>query len=640
MIRLVRCVCLCLLALLGAANVYATHIVGGEVTYKWRGGNRYEVRLDIYQDCLTGQGIVIAQDNPAIFSLFSGTGTLMSVDSIAAASTLFVPANFSNDCINNAPRTCLQRQTFFMDYELPANAGGYYVVYQRCCRNNGILNILDPENTGATNFAIIPPRGSAEAGNTSAVFNNYPPQIICVNNPLVYDHAASDMNGDSLSYEFCTAYQGGTVVDSKPIPRSINFKPLVYINGNTAGMPMSGTPVLQINARTGMITGTPNQMGRFVVAVCCHEWRNGRMINTVTREFQFVATNCSKAVVADIPQFSDEANTYIVQCKGKTVDFTNNSRGANNKPDAYSWDFGVQGVESDTSHLKEPSFTYPDTGVYTVKLIVNRGSTCADSISRLVKVYPEFRTGFDIAGLHCPNTPLQFVNTTQSTYQPVVKYEWFFGDGSISSEESPTHAYKIGGTYAVMLTSRNVKGCTDRTKQMISIDEFKPFAGNDTIIVKGESVYFNATGGIVFNWSPGTYLNNTSISNPVGYYPDTTRLDYVVHMASEAGCEGEDTVNVWVVNQASVFVPSAFSPNGDGRNDVLRPIGIGYGNVNYFRVYNRWGQGVFYGTHFNEGWDGRYQGNTSDLGTYFWVLSVTDRFGDELKLQGDATLVR
>ncbi len=628
---------LCLLTTLPAG---ATHIVGGEVTYKWLGGDSYQVRLDIYQDCLTGQPEPIAQDNPAILAIFTGTGTRIVIDSIPASSALTVPTNFSNSCINNPPATCLRRQTFFATYSLTANGTGYYIVYQRCCRNASIKNIADPAATGATYYAFVPPRNPGQAGNSSAVFNNYPPQIICINNPLIYDHSATDPNGDSLSYAFCPAYQGGNATDAKPIPQSINFQQVSYINGYSAAYPMTGTPALQINARTGLITGTPTLQGRYVVGVCCTEWRNGVKINMVTREFQFVVTNCSKAVVANIPQYSDETNTYIVQCKGKTVNFTNLSTGANSSYDAYSWDFGVAGITSDTSHLKSPSYTYPDTGIYSVKLIVNRGSTCSDSISRLVKIYPEFHTDFEVKGLHCPHAPLQFINLTTSTYQPIIAYAWSFGDGAFSGDESPAHVYDAGGNYRVVLAGRNVKGCIDTSTRDLDIEPFRPYAGKDTIIVKGESIRFNATGGIVYTWTPALHLDNPSIHNPTGYYPDTTRLDYIVHVASEAGCEGDDTINVWVVNQSAIFVPSAFSPNGDGRNDLLRPFGIGYSRVNYFRIFNRWGQQVFYGTDFSQGWDGAYQGQTSDIGTYYWMLSVTDRRGQELNLKGDAALIR
>lgn len=641
---MLRAFCLLIAFIAGIDKAQATHIVGGEVTYVYLGGNNYRIRIDIYQDCLTGEPPAIAQDNPAFLSIFDGKGNRLLSDSIPSSSSLLIPDNFSNECINNKPKTCLNRLTFIRTYNLPPNGSGYEIVYQRCCRNGGIVNIVDPGSTGATYYCMIPPPLVTPEGvmyNNSAVFKNYPPQIICINNPIFYDHSAVDPDGDSLSYEFCTAYAGGSPTDAKPVPLTTNFQPVTYAFGYSANQPMRGNPPLQIDAKTGLITGTPVQLNRYVVTVCCHEWRKGVKINTVTREFQFVVTNCSKAVVANIPQLSDEPNTYIVQCAGYTVRFANLSTGANeSSPYPYSWDFGVPGISSDTSHLKEPEYTYPDTGVYTVKLIVNRGSTCVDSISRLVKVYPTFKTEFDYVGLPCPNVPVQFNNKTQSTYKPINYTSWNFGDGNLTSEESPQHTYSQGGKYPVTLVSKNVKGCADTVTHEVNIEDFRPFAGNDTIIVKGESIIFNAVGGNVYTWTPATHLNNPHISNPTGFYPDTTKITYVVHIASEAGCEGDDSITVWVVNQSAIFVPSAFSPNGDGKNDWLRPIGIGYRDVNFFRVFNRWGQPVFYGTKFQEGWDGSYQGYPADIGTYFWILSITDRFGTEHTMKGDAALIR
>jgi hypothetical protein len=323
--------CLLLLAVFANKPAEATHIVGGEVTYKCLGNNRYQVRLDIYQDCISGDPNAIAQDSPAYISIFNGNGQRVYLDTTIrrAFPNLRVPTNFNNSCVNNPPPTCLNKISFIREYELPPNTTGYYIMYQRCCRNQNIINIVDPGAVGATYYAIIPPAGSL--CNNSAVFKNYPPQIICINNPLIYDHAATDSDGDSLSYEFCTAYQGGSASNAKPIPINTTFNPVVYLAPSTAtnpmGPPAGSTPSLQINPVTGLITGTPNTLGRFVVTVCCHEWRKGVRINTVTREFQFVVTNCSKAVVANIPQYSSEFNTYIVQCKGKSVHFTNLTTG-------------------------------------------------------------------------------------------------------------------------------------------------------------------------------------------------------------------------------------------------------------------------------------------------------------------------
>lgn len=623
----------------GFSPARATHIVGGELTYKCLGNNQYQISINIYQDCISGDPTAIAQDDPAYISIFDGVNpTRILFDSIRSSSKQLVPPNFKNECVKNPPPTCLNKVTFVKTFTLPENTNGYRVIYQRCCRNGTIVNIINPGAVGATYSCVIPPSRQAIC-NTSAVFKNYPPQIICINNPLVYDHSAFDADGDSLSYEFCEAYIGGSPNDAKPIPDlPAPGDSVQYASFYNSRRPMTGNPPIQINPATGLITGTPNIQGRYVVTVCCHEWRNGEIINTVKREFQFVVTNCSKAVVANIPQYSSDFNTYIVECTSDHVHFVNQSTGGF----AYFWDFGVPGATDDTSNSFEPDFVYPDTGIYYVKLVVNRGTTCPDSITRAVKIYPTYKADFTYSGLLCPHTPIQFTDQSVATYKPIVQWNWDFGDSSgTATDQNPTYTYNKGGTYNVTLISKSRRGCTDTAVKQLIVEDFKPYAGGgDTIIVKGESINFNATGGVQYTWTPATYLNNPLIGNPIGYYPDTGRTTYIVHIVSENGCQGNDTLGVWVVGQASIYVPSAFTPNGDGLNDILVPIGIGYRNVNYFRIYNRWGQEVYYGTKFKIGWDGTQGGRPADMGVFYWVLSLTDRFGKEEIYKGDVTLIR
>jgi hypothetical protein len=403
--------------------VKATHIVGGEMTYVCLGPvsssvTRYQVRLDIYQDCLNGDPGAIAQDNPAILKVFTASGLSVRYDSIFISSSLIIPAEFSNSCLNNPPPTCLRKATVRMTYDLPNNSG-YIIVYQKCCRNESIVNLVNPGDVGATYFCIIPPVTAQASCNNSAVFKNYPPQIICINTPLAYDHSAYDPDGDSLSYEFCQTYRGGSIADPKPIPTAPPYSTVAYQGGFSALKPMAGSPLVSINPVTGLINGTPNIEGRFVVTVCCNEWRNGQIINTVKREFQFVVTNCSKAVVANIPQYSEEFNTYIVECKNFTIHFDNLSTGGFD----YLWDFGLPG-NADTSTAFEPTFTYPDTGLYVVKLLVNKGSTCPDSITRLVKVFPTFTGYFNYSGLPCPNAPIEFRDSSQGTLNIADYWSW------------------------------------------------------------------------------------------------------------------------------------------------------------------------------------------------------------------------
>lgn len=612
----------------------ASHIVGGDLTYKCLGNSQYRINIDIYEDCLTGQQSAIDEDDPAYVSIYTGLNfqILYRVDSIKLADRIVVPVNFSNQCINNYPNTCLKRASFNQTYVLPDNTYGYLIVYQRCCRNATIVNIANPGSVGATYTCKIPPASQAFC-NSSAVFRNYPPQIICMNTPLIYDHSAADADGDSLTYEFCTSYIGGSTQDAKPYPPQPQQIPVSYIAPFNATNPMGGFPQITIDTKTGMITGKPNIQGRFVVTVCCHEWRAGNLINTVSRDFQFVVTNCSKAVVADVPRVNAEANIYIVQCRDYTVHFRNTSTGGF----AYKWDFGVAGGSSTDF---EPTFTYPDTGTYLVKLLVNGGSTCPDSTTALVKVYPSFKTDFGDSGLHCPNAPISFTDLSTSSYNPINSWLWNFGDNQYSSDQNPSHAYARGNTYNVMLVSGNYLGCSDTMRKSVYIEDFHPMAGDDTIIVAGEHINFNATGGIEYLWTPATNLSTDIGPNPIGNYPDTGHYAYNVYIKSAEQCEANDSIRVWVVAQPSWFVPNAFTPNGDGKNDFIRPIAIGYSANNFFRIYDRFGEKVYESKDFSQGWDGNYYGKAAEVGTYFWELSVTNRYGKKEFYKGDLTLLR
>jgi gliding motility-associated-like protein len=348
-----------------------------------------------------------------------------------------------------------------------------------------------------------------------------------------------------------------------------------------------------------------------------------------------VVTPCTKLVVADMPQYSTDPNTYVVDCKNFTVNFVNTSTGGF----AYHWDFGT-GNPADTSDEFEPTFTYPDTGVYTVKLLVNPGTTCPDSISRFVKIYPYFHAAYTDTGTQCPGSPIYFIDQSSSTLKPITYWKWSLGDGDSTFTENPVHAYKYSGIYNVVLISENINSCIDTIMKQIVIDNFSPFAGDDTLIVKGSQVQFDATGGIQYAWSPPTNLSDTDTYNPVGFYPDTGVFSYTVFVVSPYGCSGYDTITVTVVNQAEFLVPNAFTPNGDGLNDYFKPIAVGYRNLNYFRIFDRWGEEVYSSASLETGWDGTFHKKKEDSGTYYWEISYTDRFGKTGSMKGDVELIR
>lgn len=625
-----------LLSLLWGLNSYASHIIGGEFTYTYQGNNVYRVTLSIYQDCLTGNPSAIQQDNPAKVTIFEGDGNIYLQDAtLVAVSSVLIPSNFSNSCITNVPNTCLRKTVFVKDYVLPTNTLGYRILYQRCCRNATILNIDNPGTTGASYYCDIPPLGTIGVNN-SAIFKVDPPQIICLNVPFIYDHSATDADGDSLSYNLCEAYIGGSQSNSSPMPNSISLFPVNYSVPYTFDNPIQGNPGIQIDAVSGLMYFTPTIQGRYVVTVCCNEWRNGIIINTSKREFQFVITNCYKTTIANIPQYSTDFNTYIFTCKTKEINFKNTSIGGL----TYHWDFGVANLQSDTSNLFEPTFTYPDTGTYKVKLIVNPKSTCSDSITRYVKVYPSFKTDFNISGNPCPNTIINLNSQITNTAPPTTFYNWYSNGNLISNDANTTTSYTTSGKNFITLIAGNSKGCKDSIKKEYVIDNFIPFAGNDTTIVVGEQIQFNASGGSQYSWTPNLYLNVANIADPVGFYPVIDTILYTVNITSSNGCIGADDIVVRIVKQGSYFMPSGFTPNNDGNNDRIRPILIGYTKLNYFSIYNRWGELLFNSKNINDSWDGTYKDQKCEMGTYFYTISVTDRNNKIDNYKGDFILLR
>ena len=633
-----RLICCILLFLLSSSfRSSATHIVGGEVGYVFldsvAGGNRYRISLSIYEDCQNGTPWAIASDAQAFYAIYNGANQLILFDSVWYDSSMRVPPNYDSSCLHNPPKICLLRRTFHITVVLPPDSTGYIFEYQRCCRNAATVNLIDPANFGGIYYCNIPPSVAA-AHNNSAVFKNYPPQIICANTPLQYDNSATDADGDSLTYELCTSYSIPNAMDIAAAPDPPPFTMAQYAPTFSYSNPMNANPPISVDVHTGMLSGRPDVVGRFLVTVCCNEWRHGIKINTIKREFQFVVTDCTKMVMADIPLLSDLPNTYVLDCKDYTVAFENASSGAS----SWLWSFGVPGAGSSGF---QPTYTYPDTGIYTVKLVANPGAACTDSIERLVRVFPLFEGDFSWVGNQCLGLPIAFTNKSIDSSGTTIFTQWYFGDGNTSSELNPVHIFPYGGTFNVILVNASDKGCKDTVVRPVIIQNFRALAGNDTVIVKGEAIKLNAQGGIKYSWFPPDNLSSTSINDPTGYFLDTGHYSYGVHVTSAYGCSGDANVRIRVVDHAFFVMPTAFSPNGDGLNDLFRPISVGASDLKYFRVFNRFGETVYYSTSLDgDGWDGRYKGALAEMGTYFWELEYTDLAGKQVRMKGDVTLLR
>ncbi|HPG12523.1 MAG TPA: PKD domain-containing protein [Chitinophagaceae bacterium] len=200
-------------------------------------------------------------------------------------------------------------------------------------------------------------------------------------------------------------------------------------------------------------------------------------------------------------------------------------------------------------------------------------------------------------------------------------------------------------TTQYILSAYDTLGCPKPGRDTLVINvnpKVRAFAGNDTTVVIGQPLQFNGTGGLNYLWQPSTYLSAADISDPIGVYDGSVdKIQYKLIVSDDIGCLDSAFVTVKVFKtNPYVFVPSAFTPDGDGLNDILRPIPVGVEKINYFNIYNRWGQLVYSTSVHGAGWDGRISGRKQNSGVFVWMVSAIDYNGQPLFFKGTVALIR
>jgi gliding motility-associated-like protein len=212
----------------------------------------------------------------------------------------------------------------------------------------------------------------------------------------------------------------------------------------------------------------------------------------------------------------------------------------------------------------------------------------------------------------------------------------YYINATASPLESTTYVLNIENT-----------GCPYRLLDTIQVNVYPQIivnAGDDTSVVIGEPLQLHAVSsdtGNSFTWTPTTGLDNPDIADPVATLSgNIDSITYVVRAASAVGCYGVADIVVRVFRtEADIFVPNAFTP-GSSTNNIFRPIPAGISSLQYFRVYNRWGQLVYSTFTIGQGWDGYLNGRLQDTGTYVWMVQGTSYTGKTVSHRGVMILVR
>jgi len=531
---------LAVLWLLTSTEFYATHIIGGELYYDYLGSNNYKITLKLFRDCdgqtanFDGLGL---NAPPAFLHIFNSSGALVKQLNLGAPSVTKIAGSIQNPCIFiNAP--CVEQGVYVITTTLSPQVGGYNLVYQRCCRNNNVDNLLNSGNQGSSFISFIPGPELATINN-SPRFTNFPPIDICNGLDLTFNHAATDADGDVLIYSFTKpldgldaccpgigSYTNSCVTPNVLCPTTSSPPPypfVTYAGTFNENYPVAANPSLTINSSTGLLQGKPNLVGTYAVGVCVEEWRNGNLLSKHYRDFQFAVRVCTVSVVAAIAEQSQN-------CIGQTITFTNTSVNQSANPN-YFWDFGDLNILGDTSLVNSPSYTYQDTGIYYATLTVNRGGLCTDTVKKTIYVYPILNINFTKPNTYCVKSNSVNFSTSGVFLSNSTIYNWSFPSASppTSTLQNPTGIqFTSSGLFSVTLIAKQF-ACKDTFVDSIRIlnrpiakinnfptqlcDPGKISFSNGSISEYPSSYWWNTSDGVWYsNYEP------THTFSPAGIY--------------------------------------------------------------------------------------------------------------------------
>ncbi len=594
-------------------SAFAAHIIGGELYYDHLGNDQYQVTLTLYRDCYSTGASFDPTGRIGVFD--NTTGIMLQQLSIPFPGSTFIPVVNDSPCLTLPPDLCLETTSYVGVVYLPPTAAGYTLTFQRCCRQPVALNVVNPDDVGLTCTTTIPPQ--IDGYNSSPRFNALPPVALCMGEPLVFDHSATDPDGDDLVYALATPFTGGSSFAPYPNPPAgPPYTPIPWEVGYSETSQIDSDPPMSIDPVTGILTAQPSLVGNYVIGVSVKEYREGVLLSETIRDFLFAVVLCDATVIAEIgPQ--------VNFCDGElTVDLQNNSIGGL----VHQWDFGIPGITSDTSTQSNPTVTYPDFGTYTATLVLNPGEICSDTAQMTFELYPTPQPYFEVPDPSCG--PLQTVLTAEGMVLDNSTIAWYLGwaTPSFSSQEQVNVTFPTLGQQEVTLTITE-NGCTGSyTANVVAHPDpaayFTPnvaspqpdgatiiFADNselnggnvaDLVWLLNDSVM--QAGGSTWTWENAT----------PGYHQVTLSL------VTAEGCTSEFTMTFMIIPE-EIIIPNVFTPNNDGSNDLFVIENVQY-YENDLKIFNRWGKAILDVHNYRNTW------SAVDVpeGTYYYELHLAD----------------
>ncbi len=628
----------------------------GYETYQWQlSKDNGQTWADISGANLSSYNVSISVAGTYLYRLSIAQGTNISLSScriVSNVDTIVVNANPQAAITSNDP-TCygdtllmsvasassynwtgpdgfhsVLQQPFIYNLQPPGN-GKYYVTVitaQGCSATDSVVVQTYPmplADAGADTY-ICTGKPAAQLEASGGTFFSWSPAG-GLNNSSIYNPVASP--AQTTDYVVTVSNTGCKKYSRDTVQVLVREDPFLSLTNDTL---ICSIDTLQLAASgSGMINWTP------AYSISSLAIFNPKVSPDVPTTYYATLTNsygCKKtdSVFVDVRMYvTVNAGNDTVICRPDTIRFHVNSEALQ-----YLWS-GQGGYISNTN-AKNP-FVSTLLPAETFHVIANLGKCQADDYITISTVpYPHKQTMFDTTVCYKKDVQLNTVGGSIYSWSPPTALSATnIPDPVVMSPEMDSTLY-IEAVYDTL-------GCPKPVYDTFIVKVIPPLkvdAGpKDTSVVIGQVLQLNATGSDIFKWEPSDGLSNDTIANPL--VSINNDIQYILTTQSIYGCEASDTINIKVYKVLPGFyVPTAFTPNGDGKNDIFKPILLGMKKLSRFSVYNRWGQLVFYTTEEGKGWDGTVKGAAQDSGTFIWYAEGITYKGDSILKQGAVVLIR
>ena len=562
-------------------NSKGGHIIGGEMTYVCDGPGSipdtkvYTFTLTLYRGCV---GALF--DNPdgqtvGSVSIYQGDSNIEYQNiTLGFPNIESINYNTSDPCLVVPPNVCGQSGAYTFSVELPVITESFHIVYQRCCRDVSIVNLVNPGDSGAT-FGIELLPAAQNLCNSSPVFNDFPTSIICVNENVNIDNTAIDSDGDLLVYSFCSPLLGGSMLDVAPNPDAPPpYNNIGFLAPYTETSPLGGSPEVIIDPASGALMGLVNTQGKFAVGICVEEYRNGELLSKVRRDYQFNISTCNPVndALANTPSNIVDGVYIYESCLDSTITFVNNSVTQN--VFEYEWFFDLGNNQSLSFDTEDVTVTFPGPGIYPGFMSINPGSNCSDTLFIEVNIQSEIGLDFDYSYDSCLTNPIVFTPSTVIDQTNIDQWEWDFGDGNFSMESNPEHQYNNLGDWTVSLTATSDEGCSQTITDQITwfpIPEILITSDVQAGCIFTPITFTNLTSPIdnsynIF-WDFGDG-NTSTESDPIHTYEAAGVYDVNVSITSPLGCTLEKEYSEFIT-QSTVGLDFGYSYDSCSNNPIV-----------------------------------------------------------------------